>query len=200
MTTCERLPQSGLPQMELPLTQSAEGSRVRISASRVLARELRASAAAYGESTPVSLASYNQSTSSWRTSQRCLVGGWSEFSETWPRSGTMRNGIAYQLPPLAPLTDATGFGLWQTPVADDAIERTVGKWNSRGEPKLSAQVKLWPTPLANDAEKRGAARVGAGLPLAVEQSLANGMLSPLWVEWLMGFPIGWTDCEPLETP
>ena len=23
----------------------------------------------------------------------------------------------------------------------------------------------------------------------------SGSLSPDWVEWLMGFPIGWTDCE-----
>jgi site-specific DNA-cytosine methylase len=35
---------------------------------------------------------------------------------------------------------------WQTPVADDSVERAKGKYNSRGEPKLSAQVKNWPTP------------------------------------------------------
>ncbi|RQR87679.1 hypothetical protein DIE09_06395 [Burkholderia sp. Bp9010] len=45
--------------------------------------------------------------------------------------------------------------LWQTPVADDAIERTAGKWNSRGEPKLSAEVKLWPTQTAGLADKGG---------------------------------------------
>ncbi len=27
-----------------------------------------------------------------------------------------------------------------------------------------------------------------------------GSLNPEWVEWLMGFPIGWTDCGPSETP
>jgi hypothetical protein len=46
--------------------------------------------------------------------------------------------------------------LWQTPVSDDSVEREKGKWNSRGEPKLSAQVKLWPTPRAQEA-KHGAA-------------------------------------------
>jgi len=28
----------------------------------------------------------------------------------------------------------------------------------------------------------------------------RGMLNPTWVEWLMGFPIGWTDLEDSETP
>lgn len=28
----------------------------------------------------------------------------------------------------------------------------------------------------------------------------NEKLSVIFVEWLMGFPIGWTDCEPSETP
>jgi len=26
-----------------------------------------------------------------------------------------------------------------------------------------------------------------------------GPVNPLWVEWLMGFPCGWTDLKPLET-
>jgi hypothetical protein len=31
-------------------------------------------------------------------------------------------------------------------------------------------------------------------------SAGNGSLNPTWVEWLMGFPIGWTDLEDSETP
>ena len=45
---------------------------------------------------------------------------------------------------------ATWAKMWQTPVADDAIARKKGKWNSRGEPKLSAEVLMWPTPQARD--------------------------------------------------
>ena len=53
-----------------------------------------------------------------------------------------------------------GFGLtlgmaataWQTPVADDAPDRTKGKINSRGEPKLSAQAAQWPTPAAQNVK------------------------------------------------
>jgi hypothetical protein len=28
---------------------------------------------------------------------------------------------------------------------------------------------------------------------------AGGQLNPNWVEWLMGWPIGWTDLKPLGT-
>ncbi len=47
------------------------------------------------------------------------------------------------------------LAMWQTPVADDRIDRAKGKINSRGEPKLSGQAVLWGTPRASDAEKGG---------------------------------------------
>jgi hypothetical protein len=39
---------------------------------------------------------------------------------------------------------------WQTPVADDQVDRLRGKINSRGEAKLSAQAIQWPTPAAQN--------------------------------------------------
>jgi hypothetical protein len=27
----------------------------------------------------------------------------------------------------------------------------------------------------------------------------GGSLNPTWVEWLMGWPLGWTDLKPLAT-
>ena len=74
-------------------TPSAVASPVRTSASRERARALKASAAAYGRSTPELLASFDRASSSWRTSQLCLDGGYHEFSETWPRSGIVVSGI-----------------------------------------------------------------------------------------------------------
>jgi hypothetical protein len=57
--------------------------------------------------------------------------------------------------------------MWQTPVADDAVDREKGKFNSRGEPKLSAQVKQ-------------------------STGQSTGSLNADWVEWLMGWPLQWT--------
>lgn len=67
----------------------------------------------------------------------------------------------------------TGSGLWQTMVADDAMDREGGKVNSRGEPKPSAQA-LWATIRASDGEKGGPnMKFGAGgqpLPAMAAQS------------------------------
>ena len=63
------------------------------------------------------------------------------------------------------LIEAVSQRMWPTPVADDACNRKEGKWNSRGEPKLSAQVKMWPTPqtrgYTNDGDLAALARMCA---------------------------------------
>lgn len=77
----------------------------------------------------------------------------------------MRSGQLYEHPTLVPRTDASasssshGFKEWQTPVADDSVDRLAGKVNSRGEPKLSAEVlRAWPTPVVNMGRSRTAGR------------------------------------------
>lgn len=108
------------------------------------------------------------------------------------------------------------YRLWQTPVADDAVDRAHGKLNSRGEMKLSAQVKRWPTPHGFSKDGKSNGPSGNELGRAVNQTLwptptavtntggaaitpeeLNGSLNPTWVEWLMGWPTGWSDCVRL---
>jgi len=113
----------------------------------------------------------------------------------------MRNGIAYQLPPLARLTEETGCGLWRTPCAGDG-ERGVyaskdaldARLEKGGQLSLSNQVKhqyLWPTPVSMMWKDSGCPSEfnRNEIPLA---ALVGGALNPTWVEWLMGFPLGWT--------
>jgi len=72
-------------------------------------------------------------------------------------------------------------------------------WNDqRGGESLATAVwrETWPTPSARDSKGPGTLRDGGpDLPLAV-----GGQLNPRWVEWLMGYPDGWTDSADSATP
>lgn len=49
--------------------------------------------------------------------------------------------------------------------------------------------------------KTGKSRLRDRLDYFAEQGLIDlGRLNPTWVEWVMGFPLGWTVCEHSETP
>jgi hypothetical protein len=67
----------------------------------------------------------------------------------------------------------------------------------------AAPVPLWPTPRASDGAKGGPGqKFGAGgttLPAAVRSGPTGGQLSPMWTEWLMGYPSGWTALEDWAT-
>ena len=183
----------------------AEDFPAKTSPMREPAQELKVSAAAYGQSSPDLLANYDPNTSSWRTSQHCLVEGLTVFSETWPRSGMMRSGTAYRLQPLVRLTDATEFGLWPTPTASIGGPNDQSKSVRAGKHgiNLSGAVRMVPTPTARDwkdgrkpydRKKNGTKTQDTlGRLLASSGETANGTLNPTWVEWLMGFPTGWTD-------
>ena len=57
--------------------------------------------------------------------------------------------------------------------------------------------KRIPTPTATDAIKGGKVSPRPGAMGLSETT--GGSLNPDWVEWLMGWPIGWTGLRPLET-
>ena len=69
-----------------------------------------------------------------------------------------------------------------------------------GVSKVGDVMRGIPTPRAGDGLKRGSIdpmEPRNGLPGFVQMDAPGGQLNPPWVEWLMGWPIGWTDCEPL---
>ena len=207
-------------------------SLAKISARQEKVQGSKANEADFGTTCAASFAKYDHGESLWKTAQRSLLGGSEKFSETWPRWGSMRSGESFLRPiPALPICESasglwptmtvhgnynqpgmsktSGMGLasavrlWQTPVADDAVERKRGKYNSRGEPKLSAQVKLIPTPTAMNFTggaamcKWGGAGARAKMKTMFSSEEINGQLNPEWVEWLMGWCIGWTDLKPL---
>jgi hypothetical protein len=85
----------------------------------------------------------------------------------------------------------------------------VREWVKRKESKklqkinlhlpLNIAVQMWPTPTAHNAKECAAPSEGQrNTPTLAYQ--AGGKLNPPWVEWLMGFPIGWTDLGAWVTP
>lgn len=188
------------------LTWFLADSRVRTYQLPGMAPESTASARASGEKWHESSVRYDRDSSSWRTHRSLFEEDLSWSSVTLPSWGMTLDGVLWEPPTSGRPISVIASGLWQTPVADDAANRADGKWNSRGEPKLSAQVKLWPTPTASDANKWNnqsiADRKARGqqvlLNTAVSpQSGAGGQLNPTWVEWLMNWPMGWTSLEAI---
>lgn len=181
---------------------SRAGSPARTSAQPAKVQESTAQGLECGFTWQESFARYDRDSSLWKTPQCSLLEGLDVFSETWPRWGTMRNGECWELSTLAPRTDEIESGLWPTPIA---TEWKNGCGKTGGRPvaaarkagwKLSEAVRFWPTPTCRDWKSGTGAqeRPGHALPLS---SAIGGQLNPTWVEWLMGWPIEWTDLKPL---
>lgn len=50
---------------------------------------------------------------------------------------------------------------------------------------------MFPTPTASEADRGGKGYRHEGLRCVIPEE--SGQLNPDWVEWLMGFPPGWTE-------
>jgi hypothetical protein len=61
-----------------------------------------------------------------------------------------------------------------------------------------AEMQKFPTPTAHMAKETNAPSESKRNEPTLS-SIAGGHLNPEWVEWLMGWPQGWTDLAPLET-
>ena len=148
-----------------------------------------------------SLAWYDQSSSSWKTYQQSLVTDWEPYSETWPRWGMTQGGSAYAHPMSERRITETDGLHWPTPTAHNAKEMGYPAEYTRKTIQLGSMVKMWPTPNASDSRDRGnmsnpaiqrRAEIGKQLNLSMVVHPTSGQLNPTWVEWLMGFPIGFT--------
>lgn len=155
-----------------PSMSFAAGSPVRTSATQGNNSDWKESEADCSLKSSAWFAKYDHQSSCWRTSQRCLIEGWARYSDRWPRAGLMQHGTSYPLPYLARhISDNESLSL--------------------------------PTPVKYDATPGGPNNHYKGLGNLAKHEWTNGDgtgLCPNFVEWLMGFPIGWTALEPLETP
>jgi len=223
-TTCEP---STASLGEAVLTWFLEAFPARTSAPPAKGPASAGPAADSGEKWPASFAKQDRATSSWKTPQCSLLAGLDEFSEIWPRWGLMRAGECSEQSMPAHLTSETESGSWPTPRSTDGdrggrgdliqavrgnpnshyrlwpTPTVFGNYNRKGVSAnsgdgLATALKMWPTPTVQDSKNNGA-------PSQMERNTkplnaeVGGALNPPWVEWLMGWPIGWTDCAASAT-
>lgn len=165
---------------------------------------------------PTYFAFYDPDGHCWRMSQATFPLDSMKSLPTWPRSGMTRNGRAYQQPQLVRLTSDGDSSLWPTPMNRGTLN---GGSNSRRAAKARGRWLHTPTAKANQASPSMRSRdPGSWFPTPTQsdglggpgssgrdggdnlRTAVGGQPNPTWVEWIMGFPIGWTDLEPSETP
>ena len=155
---------------------------------------------------------YDLDACSWRTHRTLFDEVLPESSVILPLSGMMRDGVVYQPWKSERLTEEIDSGsLLPTPTAMQYGTTNNGKrpdgttFATAGTPSLQtmAAQNLWPTPtVKGNHNRKGLTKSsGDGLATAVnkQETEGGGPLRPEWVEWLMGWPIGWTDCDALGT-
>ena len=181
--TCEHLTDD---HGEAVLMSFLEAFPARISVVQERAQGSTGREADSGERWQGSFAKYDPDTSLWRTHQCSLLGGFTRFSETWPRWGSMQNGECWERTMLVPTISERESGLMlATPTATaNQLAPSMAK-----HPGCRA---WWPTPTVQDAKNNGGPSQHRrnDTPL---NAMVGGKLNPTWVAWLMGWPLGWTD-------
>ncbi len=168
-------------QLSFPWMLSAEASPVRTSPLPEPAAGLPAPVPVFGSNTIASSASSAPASLSSRTSLDFFGGAWTRFSKGYGLSVTRWRGPESEPLTLARLIGESVCSYLPTPSAVAYGTNMGGAAGRRGKvrPSLYTMAKRgqWPDGCAD-----------------------RGLLSPLFVEWMMAFPIGWTACAPLETP
>ena len=170
----------------------------------------------FGKILRESFAKLDHNTCSWKTFQGSLTGELVTFSHRWPKQGSMLNGVVSKRQKLAqtitetgrlfsPIVPKEGVLFPTMTVTDSSLngttmrkvaQQSLAKGGWRGI-SLPLCVNLYPTPLVTDSKNNG----GPGSQKRNSPQLnaqVGGKLNPQWVEWLMGWPIGWTDSGPAE--
>ena len=206
------------------LTWFLAASRARTFSPPEKAQELTANAPACGGRWRELSVRYDRDSCSWKTHRSLWDEDLSACSLTLPKWGSMRDGVLSELLTLERRTGATDAGLLPTPLASNTKAhhmRSGGRparsyfptpTASAGGPepegktgrKLATIVKSWPTPTVNDSKNctlPPSQIKHDNIPGALlrDGEKAGGALNPTWVEWLMGWPLGWTDLKPLVT-
>jgi len=154
---------------------SVEGSHAKTSAVLEKEQGSQEREVAYGKRWHELYMRYNLATSSLRTHQ-CL---WDEdlplCSVTLPKWGMMQNGVFLELITMEGIILESGAGFWPTPLKEEGP--------GGAHKKLTDAVAI-----AEGYKPRYYKMDGME-----EREVFTGKVNPEWAEWLMGWPMGWTN-------
>lgn len=159
------------------LTWFLEGSHARTSALPERAQASQVKDPASGKKWRESFAKYDRDSRSWRTARSLPLAGLILCSVTWPRWGSMRNGVCSVARSLAPCAKASEFGL-------SLLRSTAQCWKAWTFKSLQSLVRK------NHSDGN-----------IQEQSARcfRRMITAESNEILMKWPSKWTGLKPLET-
>ena len=116
-------------------------------------------------------------------------------SKILPRWGMMLDGVCWELGTKVRHIGEIDSFYWPTPTVAEAnkIPATAnyGQVGINNHPK----IRGYPTRQKMGKDTKG---YDGGTRIQPSVPKTKGQLNPSWVEWLMGWPIGWTDSRPLE--
>lgn len=202
------------------LTFFAEDSHAKTSVQQVKEQELPDHVRDFGKSMRESLAKYGLALSLPKTHHCFALGDLPLSSKIWPRWGMMLDGACWELGTSVRHIKETECGSWLTPTTMDKLPpksaEALHKEATQARPGRSRpanlrdcvhpeQMKAWPTPTAHNAKEQDSpSEATRNTPSLCHQARGGDKtqprhLNPSWVEWLMGWPIGYTDLKPLET-
>lgn len=164
---------------------SRAASRAKTSATPGTKSASPGSGLVYGPSLRGSFACFDPHTWSWKTLKDFANVVWAPYSQTWPAQGTMLNGVCYPQVSLDCPTDGNGYSLWPTPTASDGIRC-----------KFSLEILKKTFARKSSEWLSGPAQGNLSEHLAAELDL---FLRPEFSEWMMDFPIGWTNIDYAES-
>ena len=172
-------------------------------------QELKESNQECGEKWHGLLARFDQDSHLWRTVQCSLLEDLNESLQTLPQWGMTVGGELYLLPTLVQNTNEneSGLSLVPTPTSStgganhNSPSTLAGKrytMNLAGFAQKYPSRNMWGTPKAQDSRHALRDRGKGNLGEQVSGLHNGGKLNPTWTEWLMGWPLEWTDLKRLE--
>ena len=206
---------------EALLTSYLAAFHAKTSVPQEKAQELMENDQECGDKWLASFVKYDPDSSLWKTHQCSLLGDLDEFLETWPQWGLMRDGECWEQRMLEQTIRGTESGLSPNGMDSFHTPNTTGLDGGSNSRKALKKRLMFPTPVKSEGNGSAAFKLTDAVEASMGKTMpkmqknphkweqfknqktptlefqVGGKLNPTWTEWLMGWPLEWTDLKPL---